>query len=229
MSTDTLAAFNGLSSDYMVVEGDGIEIPAPGEAGASAPSSTSTTTSSTSSGASHTVTTGESLSSVAAANGITVSDLAAANGLSTDSMLIAGSTIQVPAASSASTATSSAPATGLGTISTPYGDLYLESSAASEWNAMRQDSIANYGQDLYPAGPLSAYRTTDQQEYLYQLYLSGQGAPANPPGTSTHQLGDSVDLATPEMRSVVDQIGYAYGWGKYEAPDEWWHVSYAGG
>jgi LAS superfamily LD-carboxypeptidase LdcB len=144
-------------------------------------------------------------------------------------MLITGSTLQIPAATSTSTAAASAPATGLGTISTPYGDLYLESSAASEWNAMRQDSIANYGQDLYPAGPMSAYRTNEQQEYLYQLYLSGQGAPANPPGTSTHQLGDSVDLATPAMRSVVDQIGYAYGWGKYEAPDEWWHVSYGGG
>jgi hypothetical protein len=46
---------------------------------------------------------------------------------------------------------------------------------------------------------------------------------------SSHQLGTSVDVATPAMRSVIDQIGYAYGWGKFEAPDEWWHVSYSGG
>jgi hypothetical protein len=38
----------------------------------------------------------------------------------------------------------------------------------------------------------------------------------------------SVDLATPQMRDIVDQIGWAYGWGKVEAPDEWWHVSWTG-
>ena len=38
----------------------------------------------------------------------------------------------------------------------------------------------------------------------------------------------SVDLATPEMRDVVDQIGYLYGWGKTEAPTEWWHVTWGG-
>ena len=31
------------------------------------------------------------------------------------------------------------------------------------------------------------------------------------------------------MRSVVDSIGGAYGWGKITAPDEWWHVSFFGG
>ncbi len=38
----------------------------------------------------------------------------------------------------------------------------------------------------------------------------------------------SVDLATPEMRDVVDQIGYFYGWVKTEAPAEWWHVAWSG-
>ncbi len=46
---------------------------------------------------------------------------------------------------------------------------------------MRDDSISNYGVDLYPAGPVSAYRTSEQQQELYDLYLSGEGAPANPP------------------------------------------------
>ena len=94
---------------------------------------------------------------------------------------------------------------------------------------MRQQALSDYGVDLYPAGPLSAYRTSDQQGEMYELFLSGAGAPANPPGMSSHELGLSVDLATPEMRSVVDQIGAIYGWGKYEAPSEWWHVTYAGG
>ena len=82
--------------------------------------------------------------------------------------------------------------------------------------------------DLYPGGPYSAYRTYDQQAYLYDLYLSGQGAPADPPGTSSHETGLAVDVATPEMRWVVDQIGYQYGWGKVHGPYEWWHVDYLG-
>ena len=94
---------------------------------------------------------------------------------------------------------------------------------------MRQASLSTYGVDLYPAGPLSAYRTSSQQGEMYELYLSGAGAPANPPGYSSHERGVSVDLATPQMRDIVDQIGWQYGWGKYEAPSEWWHVSWSGG
>ena len=73
-----------------------------------------------------------------------------------------------------------------------------------------------------------AYRTYEQQAYLYDLYLSGQGAPANPPGTSSHEYGTAVDVDTPEMRSVIDQIGPTYGWTKVHGPDEWWHVDYVG-
>jgi LysM repeat protein len=44
----------------------------------------------------HTVSHGESLSSVAAADGLSVSELAAANGLSSDTQLVAGTTLQIP-------------------------------------------------------------------------------------------------------------------------------------
>ncbi len=44
----------------------------------------------------HTVTSGESLSSVAAANGLTTDELAAANGLSPDALLIEGESLFVP-------------------------------------------------------------------------------------------------------------------------------------
>jgi LAS superfamily LD-carboxypeptidase LdcB len=93
---------------------------------------------------------------------------------------------------------------------------------------MRQASLDNYGIDLYPAGPLSAYRSYGQQLYLYDLYLSGQGNLAASPGTSSHEYGTALDLADPSMRTVVDRIGAAYGWAKTEAPGEWWHVSYVG-
>jgi LAS superfamily LD-carboxypeptidase LdcB len=92
---------------------------------------------------------------------------------------------------------------------------------------MRQAALAQFGVDLYPDGPLSGYRTYEQQAYLYDLFLAGAGPPANPPGTSTHELGLAVDVAEPVMRDVIDQIGPTYGW--YGISSEWWHVEYSGG
>lgn len=187
----------------------------------------------------HTIQPGETLSGIAAANGLTTDSLASWNGVSSDYLVIAGNTLSVPTpeetgvtaattSATATTSTATAPASWLGSISTPWGDLYLDAGAAAAWNAMRTDALNNYGVDLYPAGPLSAYRTSAQQGEMYELFLSGVGSPANPPGFSSHEYGISVDLATPEMRDIVDQIGWAYGWGKVEAPDEWWHVSWTG-
>jgi LAS superfamily LD-carboxypeptidase LdcB len=202
--------------------------------------------------AAHVVAPGETLWSIAAANNLTTRTVAVFNGLPEDAQLLAGETIKVPtvdegaaalassgyttsatstattSTTSTTTTTSALPVPGLSPIWSPYGTLYLTAAAASAWNAMRDESLRLYGQDLYPSGTLSAYRTYDQQAELYNLYLSGQGAPANPPGTSSHELGTAVDVATPEMRWVVDQIGYQYGWGKVHGPDEWWHVDYLG-
>jgi LysM repeat protein len=199
----------------------------------------------------HVVAPGETLWSISAANNLTTRTVAVYNGLSEDAQLLAGQTIEVPtvdegatalassgyttsATSTATTSTTStattasaAPVPGLAPIWSPYGTLYLTAAAADAWNAMRDESLRLYGQDLYPSGTLSS-RTYDQQAELYNLYLSGQGAPANPPGTSSHELGTAVDVATPEMRWVVDQIGYQYGWGKVHGPYEWWHVDYLG-
>ncbi|MCB0864419.1 MAG: LysM peptidoglycan-binding domain-containing protein [Solirubrobacterales bacterium] len=201
----------------------------------------------------HTVVDGETLSGIAAANGLSTETLASWNGISSDTLLISGTTLSVPslaetgaagattatdpaaatttdpATTTTTTTTGIAPASWLGSIPSPWGDLYLDAGAAAAWNAMRQQALSDYGVDLYPAGPLSAYRTSTQQGEMYELFLSGAGAPANPPGMSSHELGVSVDLATPEMRTVVDAIGGIYGWGKYEAPNEWWHVTWAGG
>ena len=224
LTTRTVAVFNGLSEDAMVVEGQTVNVPTVDEGAAAlasagiTPGTDTSGTSTSGAGAEHTVVWGESLWSVATANGISVEALAAANGLAADAYLIEGQAITVPAAGS------SAPA-GLAPIPGPSGDLYLVPEAAGQWNAMRDDSIANYGVDLYPGGPASAYRTTEQQQELYDLYLAGQGEPANPPGTSTHESGSAVDVAEPVMRDVIDQIGGGYGWSG-TIPSEWWHVEY---
>lgn len=225
LTTRTVAVFNGLPEDAMVVAGQTVNVPTVDEgaaalAAAGAPAATEATTSAGATpGAGHVVVAGESLSSVAAANGITVESLAAANGLAADAYLIEGVTISVPAASA------SGSTVGLGHIPSPYGELHLDPAAADSWNRMRDDSAANYGVDLHPAGPVSAYRTYEEQAHLYDLYISGQGAPANPPGTSSHETGAAVDVADPSMRDVIDQIGGAYGWSG-TIPSEWWHVQY---
>jgi hypothetical protein len=121
-----------------------------------------------------------------------------------------------------------APAPGMGHVPSPYGELPLLPAAADAWNAMRAEALSVYGIDIYPGGPLSAYRTYEHQAQLYQAFLAGYGAPANPPGTSSHELGTAVDVETPEMRRVIDQIGWKYGWSKVHGPDEWWHVDYVG-
>ena len=227
-TTRTVAAFNGLAEDAVVVAGQTVQVPTVEEgaaalaaAGITPGSPTSSSAASASATTSHLVQPGESLWSVASANGLAPADVAAANGLSEDSFLIAGTTIEVP------TAGTSATTTGLGTIWSPYGYLNLTAAAADSWNAMRQVSLSQYGVDLYPGGPLSAYRTYEQQAELYDLFLSGQGAPANPPGSSTHELGVAVDLPDAAMRDAIDQIGASYGW-VANIPGEWWHVAYVG-
>jgi murein DD-endopeptidase MepM/ murein hydrolase activator NlpD len=125
--------------------------------------------------------------------------------------------------------TTTVPAPGMGHVPSPYGELGLIPAAADAWNAMRAEASSVYGIDIYPGGPLSAYRTYAQQSELYNAFLAGQGEPANPPGTSSHESGTAVDVPTPQMRWVIDQIGSKYGWRKVNAPGEWWHVDYLGG
>jgi LysM repeat protein len=204
----------------------------------------------------HAVQPGETLWSIAAANGLTARTVAVFNGLPEDAQVSIGETIQVPtveegeaalieagitpgsptttteAAASDPAASGAAvipPAPGMGHIWSPWGELHLDPAAAESWEAMRQESLATFGVDLYPVGPQSAYRTYEQQAGLYELYLEGAGSPAHPPGSSSHETGTAVDVATPEMRDVIDQIGASYGWAKVEAPTEWWHVNYVGG
>jgi LysM repeat protein len=204
----------------------------------------------------HRVVPGETLWSISAANNLTTRTVATYNGISEDAGLIAGTTIQVPTvaegAASLATAQAGAPAPattvaptaseagsadpmgvvlsapGMGHVPSPYGELHLDPAAADAWNAMREEALSVYGVDIYPAGPVSAYRTYEQQASLYAEFLAGTGAPANPPGMSQHELGVAVDVPTFEMRSVIDEIGWRYGWGKIHAPGEWWHVDYLG-
>jgi LysM repeat protein len=229
LTTRTVAVFNGLPEDALLIAGESIEVPTVDEGAAALASAGTASTAASGTGTDHLVQPGESLWSIASANGLTVQEVASFNGLADDALLIAGETIQVPGVSSATSAgTTVDPSTGLAYLWSPEGSVPLDPGAAASFEQMRQAGLSQFGIDLYPAGLLSGYRTYEQQAYLYDLYLSGQGAPANPPGTSSHEYGAAVDLADPAMRDVVDQIGGVYGWAG-TIPSEWWHVAYVGG
>lgn len=203
----------------------------------------------------HTVQPGETLWSIAAANNFTTRTIAAFNGLPLDARVVAGTTIRIPTeAEGAATLEGGAGSTRASTtggaahppsppppasrdglppdavpIHHPTSTPYLRSDAAAAWAAMRQESLRKLGVDLYPLGPASGYRSREQQQYFWRLYRSGQGSPASPPGTSSHELGTAIDVPTLEMRRAIDRIGARFGWRKVEAPSEWWHVNYVGG
>ena len=65
----------------------------------------------------------------------------------------------------------------MGHVPSPYGELHLDPAAADAWNAMREEALSVYGVDIYPAGPVSAYRTYEQQAALYDAFLA---APVRP-------------------------------------------------
>jgi len=99
--------------------------------------------------------------------------------------------------------------------------------AVAAWNTMRMYLLQRYGArgDIYPEGPLGAYRTYAGQLQCKKLY----GSNAATPGTSNHGLGHAVDVATREMAHLVDLHGGLFGWHHWDAKWEWWHREYDGG
>jgi LysM repeat protein len=67
----------------------------------------------------HTVTAGESLSSIAAADGLSVAQVAGANGLPADAQLVAGSTVAIPPQDASASASPSSSVGGAVSVSSP--------------------------------------------------------------------------------------------------------------
>jgi LysM repeat protein len=177
----------------------------------------------------HTVLPGESFWSISQANGVSPYALAAANGRSITSTILPGDVLQVPApTTSYAPAAATATASGMTPVPGPAGTAYLAPSAAQNLAALRAQSVRRLGVDVAPAGPMSGYRTYAQQAELYRRYLAGIGPLAARPGTSAHETGRALDVATPAGRQALDLLGSPYGWRKVDAPTEWWHVSYVG-
>jgi LysM repeat protein len=109
VSPAQLAAANGLGPSDTLIAGTSLQLPSAGTAsqgtsGARTPS------------AGHAVVPGETLTGIAAANGVTPAALAAANGLAPNAFVIAGTSLKIPTATSATaTAAANVPAAGAAT------------------------------------------------------------------------------------------------------------------
>jgi GH25 family lysozyme M1 (1,4-beta-N-acetylmuramidase) len=116
----------------------------------------------------------------------------------------------------------------LASIYHPKLGLFLAArEAAASWNTMRMFLLQRYGSrgNIYPEGPLGAYRNFAGQVHCKQLY----GNNAAVPGTSNHGLGHAVDVADHSMAGLVDKHGGLFGWHHWDAKWEWWHREYDGG
>jgi hypothetical protein len=71
----------------------------------------------------------------------------------------------------------------------------------------------------------SAYRSSSNQQRLYDLFIAGKGNPANKPGTSKHETGFAVDIACNPLDSIR-RAKAIYDAGLYTPylPKEPWHV-----
>jgi hypothetical protein len=120
------------------------------------------------------------------------------------------------------------PASALTAI--PGGRL-RKGTPARSWLAMRYYIGRKTGTWLIPSGPMSSYRTIQQQQELWRRYTNGTGAIAARPGTSNHGSATSaaVDIPTPAMQAAVRQYGYLFGWGilggriPSDSTSEAWH------
>jgi len=116
----------------------------------------------------------------------------------------------------------------LASIHHPTLGLFLATDGASaSWNTMRMFLLQRYGAqgDIYPEGPLGAYRN-----YAGQVQCKKQfGGNAAVPGSSNHGLGHAVDVADHHMAGLVDRHGGLFGWHHWDAKWEWWHREYDGG
>jgi hypothetical protein len=112
----------------------------------------------------------------------------------------------------------------------PIHNGQLANTAAASWNAMNVKA-RELGCELRPTGSKSSYRSLADQQVLFAAYLNGTGNLAAKPGTSSHGWGHAVDVASQDMRKMIDRIGEPYGWAKKwsDAPSEWWHIRFEPG
>lgn len=125
-----------------------------------------------------------------------------------------------------STATRSpAPSTTGGGLKSIGGGHRLQASAADAFLKMKE-SAAKQGVNLTLT---SSYRSREEQQYLYNLYLSGKGNLAAPPGRSLHEKGIAIDVGNgiPWMQKYASKFGWK-NTGMSFSQKEPWHFDFQG-
>lgn len=166
----------------------------------------------------HVVATGETLSSVAAADGLSVSQLAAANGISSDSQLVAGSLLAIPPQDSAGESAESSSTAGSATetsspVASSSGGVYEVQpgdtlSAIAARMGVSVDSLAA-ANGLEPSGLLISGTTLHA--------VGGAGTSAAAPSESgasggyVVQRGDTLSALAARMGVSVDALAAANG------------------
>jgi len=147
----------------------------------------------------HTVTQGESLTSIAAADGLSVAQLAAANGLPLDASLIAGSTVQIPPQSSSLSGLSSGSSSATSS-SEPVGTSASASSSGS-YVVVRGDTLSGIAARIgTSATALAAANGLDVDGILPEgaaLRLSGSPSGSTTLRVSTTSSGSGSYLVVP--------------------------------
>ncbi len=161
----------------------------------------------------HVIATGETLSSVAAADGLSVSQLAAANGMSSDSQLISGSALVIPPQDAAAGESAvSSPATSAAAPVASTGGLVVQRGETLSAIAARLGTSVNAlaaANGLDPSGLLIAGTT------LHSAGGSGTStaAPSESSGSGAYvvQRGDTLSALAARMGVTVDALAAANG------------------
>jgi LysM repeat protein len=147
---------------------------------------------------SHTVTQGESLSSIAAADGLSVAQLAAANGLPLDAFLVNGSAIQIPPQSSTLSGLSSGSSSTASSSSVPVS---TSSSSSGSYVVVPGDTLGAIAARIgTSATSLAAANGLDVNGILpagAAIRLSGSSSGSTAVRVSTTSSGSGSYLVVP--------------------------------
>jgi LysM repeat protein len=148
----------------------------------------------------HTITKGESLSSIAAADGLSVAQLAAANGLPLNAYLVAGSTVQIPPQSSTLSGLSSGGSSPTATSSAPVST-GMSTSSSGSYVVARGDTLSEIAARIgTTATALAAANGLDVNGILPEgaaIRLSGSPSGTTTMRVSTTSSGSGSYLVVP--------------------------------
>ena len=172
---------------------------------------------------SHTVTSGESLSSIAAADGLSVAQLAAANGLPLDASLIQGSALQIPpqgaslSGLSSSGSTTAGDGDGDGDDSGTSSAVPVSTSSSGSYVVARGDTLSGIAARIgTSATALAAANGLDVNGVLPEgaaLRLSGSSSGSTTLRVSTTSSGSGSYLVAPgdTLTAIAARAGTSPG------------------